>query len=85
MTQTFSQFCENELSIKKFKALYQLAKDDDITKYSITNALKYPQKMSFKLLKKIATTIGITAIDLVEKYECGLDKMTAREYKSLLD
>lgn len=80
--QTFRQFCENSLSLQKFKKLYELP---NTTKYSITNALKNPQRMSFNLLQNISEMIGIPALVLAKQYECSLDTMTAREYISLLE
>lgn len=80
--QTFRQFCEKELSTEQFNTLYQLP---NRTKYSITIALKVPQKMSFELLLDMAKTIDIHPINLALDYECSFDKMTARQYISLLD
>ncbi|WMX15301.1 MULTISPECIES: hypothetical protein [unclassified Aureispira] len=76
-TQTFRQFCENELSKTQFNTLYQLP---NVTKYSITNALKRPQKMSFDLLLIIAKELEMSPLFLAQAYECSLDKMTARQY-----
>jgi hypothetical protein len=80
--QTFRQFCEKELSTEQFNTLYQLP---NRTKYSITIALKAPQKMSFELLLDMAKTLGMHPINLALDYECSFDKMTTRQYLSLLD
>jgi hypothetical protein len=78
--QTFRQFCENELSTKQFNTLYEIP---EVKKYSITNALKRPQKMSFELLLAIAKVLELPPLLLARSYECSLDKMTAREYLQL--
>lgn len=80
--QTFRQFCEKELSTKQFNSLYEL---QGWKKYSITFALNRPQIMSFQLLQDIAKSINESPLDLAFNYECSLDKMTAREYLSLLE
>ncbi|WP_052595720.1 hypothetical protein [Aureispira sp. CCB-QB1] len=80
--QTFRQFCENQLSTRQFNTLYELP---NTTRYSITNALKKPQKMSFQLLLDIADAINQSPLNLALYYECSLDTMTARQYLSLLE
>lgn len=80
--QTFRQFCESTLSIEQFNSLYKLPK---WTKNSITLAFKRPQIMSFELLLDIAKEIHSDPLDLAINYECSIDRMTARQYFSLLD
>ncbi|WMX16539.1 hypothetical protein [Aureispira sp. CCB-E] len=80
--QTFRQFCEKGLSTEQFNSLYELP---NWTKYSITLALNRPQIMPFELLLDIAKEIHAAPLDLAINYECSIDRMTARQYFSLLD
>ncbi|BDS09592.1 hypothetical protein AsAng_0002960 [Aureispira anguillae] len=41
--------------------------------------------MPFDILIGIAKVLGRTPISLVEEYEAGLDILTAREYRQLLE
>lgn len=80
--QTFRQFCKKAFSFDQFNNLHNLI---GCTKYSITWAFNHPQKMSFQMLLALANQLNYDPLMLISTYECSLDKMTAREYLSLLD
>lgn len=78
--QTFRQYCEMELSQAKFNALYQLEK---FSNNKITKALNSPASMCFELLVIFAKELGETPIELAENFDCGMDAMSARQYRRI--
>lgn len=80
--QNFRQYIEKSLSSYDFKHLHEVLKT---TKYKLTSTLNSPNKMPFDILIGIAKVLGRTPISLVEEYEAGLDILTAREYRQLLE
>ena len=80
--QTLRQYCEKTLSSYDFNLLHKNLKT---TKYKLTSTLNSPNKMPFDILISLAKQLGTTPMSLVENYDAGLDGMTAREYRKLLD
>lgn len=80
--QTLRQYCEKNLSSFDFNHLHETLKT---TKYKLTSTLNAPNKMPYDILIGLSKALGITPMSLVEQYEAGLDGMTAREYRKLLE
>jgi len=78
---TFKEFCEMNLSNYHFNRLHEVAK---VSKHMITIMLNNPPKMTFQVLVVVSIDLERKPLSLVEKYDCGLDTMTAREYRKLL-
>jgi hypothetical protein len=78
--QTFRQLCESVLSVSNFNDLPQSL---GVKKYTITNSFKSPNKMTLDLLVRFAIILKISPFWLVLNYDCGLDKMTGRNFKDL--
>lgn len=78
--QTFRQYCETELSQAKFNALYQL---ENFSNNKITKALNSPASMCFELLVIFAKELGKTPFELATDFDCGMDAMSARQYRRI--
>ena len=76
----FKVYCEDNLSHSDFKSLPKVA---GVTKYQITVVLKAPAKMTIDVLKGFSRLLKVSALELVDKFGCGLDGISAREYKDL--
>lgn len=79
---TFKDFCKKNISSYDFD---RLDKATSLTKHMITKMLNNPEKMTLKILLVIAEMLHLSPIELIGTYNCGLDVITAREYRSLLD
>lgn len=76
----FKVYCENTLSHSDFKKLPEVA---GVTKYQITVVLKAPAKMTIGILKVFSKLLKVSTLELVDRFGCGLDGISAREYKDL--
>ena len=79
---TFRSYCERGLSNYYFNELSELI---GITKHMVTRYLDNPRKMNLKALKIIAAGLQVKPLELINTYGCGLDGMSASDYRKLLN
>lgn len=75
---------ESTLTNQEFNKLYDLAKElPNVNKYNITRALNAPSRISFELLMAIAPIVKKSVYELIIKYGCSIDVITAREFMNV--
>lgn len=79
---TFKDYCKKNMSSYDFD---RLDKVTSLTKHMITKMLNTPEKMTLKILLVIAKILNLPPLELIVNYNCGLDNITAREYRNLLE
>lgn len=80
--QSLRQYCEKTLSSYDFKHLHDTLKT---TKYKLTSVLNSPNKMPVDILIKLANKLGKKPINLIDEFDAGLDAITTREYRKLIE
>jgi len=78
--QTFIQYVLNTISVADFNTLPDAL---GISKRMTTIRLMDPTKMTFSMIQKLAPFLKDDLEPLVNQYELGYDKLTAREYTNL--
>jgi len=78
--QTFYQYVLNTVSVANFNKLPQ---ELGITKRMLTVRLMKPNKMTFSMIKNLSPFLKGDLMQIVDKYELGYDKLSAREYTKL--
>jgi hypothetical protein len=78
--QTFIQYVLNTVSVADFNTLPDAL---GISKRMTTIRLMDPTKMTFSMIQKLAPFLKDDLESLVNQYELGYDKLTAREYTNL--
>lgn len=79
---TFKDYCKKNMSSYDFD---RLDKTTSLTKHMVTKMLNTPEKMTLKNLLAVAKVLCLSPLELISTYSCGLDTITAREYRSLLE
>lgn len=79
---SFKSYCQRNMSNYDFNRLDEAT---SLSKHMITKMLNNPEKMTLKVLEVIATILNLSPHDLAVTHGCGLDGMTAREYRQLLE
>ncbi len=80
--QKFNQLCETNLSHAQYT---NLSKCLGVSKFRVNKLLAKPQLAKKSELENLASILGLETVELVNKYEVGLDGMTARQYLELTD
>jgi hypothetical protein len=78
--QTFYQYVLNTVSVADFNTLPDAL---GISKRMTTIRLMKPNKMTFSMIQKLTPFLKDDLESLVNQYELGFDKLTAREYTKL--
>jgi ribosome-binding protein aMBF1 (putative translation factor) len=76
-TPTFSQFIRKTLSIDQYEALSSTL---GISQNKLTRLLKTPADTPYEVVLKLEKLLNIKAIQLVEQFELGIDKITIRQH-----
>jgi len=71
---------KEKLSFKEYKNLKQKM---DLSQNRLTRILRAPALARFDEIKKLASIIKISALDLVNKYDCGKKVITVSEMQQL--
>lgn len=78
---TLKELCQKQISNYDFERLHEIA---NTSKHHVTKAFKKPSEMKYSLLVAISNLLGESAIHLIDTYDCGLDGLSAKEYRELL-
>ncbi|BDS12364.1 hypothetical protein [Aureispira anguillae] len=76
-TLTFCQFLRQTLSIDQFEAL---SKTLGISQNKLTRLLKTPADTPYEVVLKLGELLDIKAIELVNQFDLGIDKITIRQH-----
>jgi len=79
-TLTFCQFLRQNLSIDQFEALNTTL---GITQNKLTRLLKIPTDTPYEVVLKLEELLKIEAIQLVNQFKLGIDKITIRQHSEI--
>ena len=77
--QSFCQLLDS-LSVKEYRELHNKM---GITKKMLSHTRNTPTSATYDLIEGFAKALNMHAIDLIDDYSLGVDKITVREYKLL--
>lgn len=78
---SLKDYCQKNINNYDFERLHEIA---NVSKHSVTKAFNNPSEMKYPLLLAISDLLQESAISLIDKYDCGLNSITAGEYRNLL-
>jgi hypothetical protein len=79
-TQTFCQFIRQTLSIDEYEALSSTL---GISQNKLTRLLKTPTDTPYEVVIKLEKLLEIKAIELVNQFNLGIDKITIRQHSEI--
>ena len=79
-TLTFCQFLRQTLSIDEYEALSSTL---GISQNKLTRLLKIPADTPYEVVLKLEKLLDIKAIDLVNQFNLGIDKITIRQHSAI--
>ncbi|WMX13207.1 MULTISPECIES: hypothetical protein [unclassified Aureispira] len=79
-TPTFCQFLRQNLSIDQYEALNTTL---GISQNKLTRLLKTPANTPYEVVLKLEKLLEIKAIELVEQFELGIDRITIRQHSEI--
>lgn len=78
---SLKELCQKQISNYDFERLHEIA---NTSKHHVTKAFKKPNEMKYSLLVVLANLLEESPIHLIDQYNCGLDGLSAKEYRELL-
>lgn len=78
---SLKDYCKKNINNYDFERLHEIA---NVSKHSVTKGFNNPIEMKYPLLLAICNLLNEKAIYLIDTYNCGLNGITAAEYRSLL-